>query len=47
MPSPISYHDSPILRHSFTLASLDGDARGEKMDQSTPKPDGGLTVNKS
>ena len=47
MSSPSTDLDSSILQHTFTLASVDGDARGEKMDQSTPKPDGGLTVNKS
>jgi hypothetical protein len=47
MSSPSTDLDSSMLRHTFTLASVDGDARGEKMDQSTPKPDGGLTVNKS
>ena len=47
MSSPSTDLDSSILRHTFTLASVDGDARGEKMDHKTPKPDGGLTVNKS
>ena len=47
MSSPSTDLDSSMLRHTFTLASVDGDARGEKMDQSTPKPGGGLTVNKS
>ena len=47
MSSPSTDLDSSILRHTFTRASVDGDARGENMDQSTPKPDGGLTVNNS
>jgi hypothetical protein len=47
MSSPSTDLDSSILRHTFTRASVDGDARGENMDHNTPKPDGGLTVNKS
>jgi hypothetical protein len=47
MSSPSTDLDSSMLRHTFTLASVDGDARGEKMDHNTPKPGGGLTVNES
>ena len=44
MSSSRTLRASSVVLHTFTLASVDGDANGENTDQSTPNPLGGLTM---